>query len=172
MIIRSTLSGLLCIFLVQAAPAAEPHTEHTFRLEKNESAPAATLDDARWLAGSWTGSAFGQRFEQVWNPASAGSMVGMFKLMDGDKVSFYEILLITVEDGTLSLKVKHFNPNFTAWEEKEGYVDFRLVHLEEDALHFKGLSFYRRGDDQIDGYIVMSSGAEIREEALRYKRVH
>ena len=44
----------------------------------------------------------------------------LFKLFSGDEPAMYEILLLTVEDGTLSLKVKHFNPDFTAWEEKGG----------------------------------------------------
>ena len=76
------------------ARAEAPSTEHTFRLEDGEQRPRATLEDVEWLAGSWTGSAFGERFEEVWNPPSAGSMVGLFKLYDGDEVSFYEILLI------------------------------------------------------------------------------
>ena len=150
--------------------AVEPRTEHTFRLSDGEEHPAATIEDAAWLVGSWTGTAFGQKFEEVWNPPTAGSMVGLFKLYGDDGVAFYEILLMTVEDGTLSLKVKHFNPDFTAWEEKGDYVDFRLVKKEPNALHFSGLSFYRRGDNRIDGYIVMRSAGELSEHHLKYER--
>jgi hypothetical protein len=77
---------------------------------------------------------------------------------------------MTVEDDTLSLKVKHFNPDFSAWEEKEDHVTFRLVKKEDDALHFGGLSFYKRGDDSIDGYIVMRNGDELTEHHLKYDR--
>ena len=161
----------LLFFLAQATLAAEPRTEHTFQLAEGETPPVATLDDASWLVGSWAGTAFGSQFEQVWSTPSAGSMVGTFKLMNEGQVVFYEILLLTVEDGVLSLKVKHFNPDFTAWEEKEEYVDFRLVDFDEQALHFKGLSFYRRGVDRMDAYIVMRNGEEIREEPLSYQRV-
>ncbi len=151
--------------------AAEPHTEHTFRLADGEARPRATLEDASWLVGSWQGTAFGQRFEEVWSPPSAGSMIGTFKLMDGDEVQFYELLLMTVEDGSLSLKVKHFNADFTAWEEKADFVDFRLVKMAENELHFSGISFYRRGRDRIDGYIVMRNEDGIREHELVYRRV-
>ena len=156
--------------LTGATLAAEPRTEHTYQLEEDESRPAATLSDASWLVGSWAGTAFGQDFEETWNPASADSMVGMFKLMGDDGVAFYELLTMTVDDGTLSLKVKHFNADFTAWEEKGDFVNFQLVKLEEDALHFGGISFYRRGEDLIDGYIVMKNGEEVREHHLSYKR--
>jgi Domain of unknown function (DUF6265) len=156
--------------LAAAAPAAEPATEHTYKLQENEERPAATLENAAWLAGSWTGTGFGQEFEEVWNPPSAGSMVGLFKLFKDDGVSFYEILTITVDDGTLSLKVRHFNADFTAWENKDEFVNFRLVKLEQDALHFGGLSFYRRDNDHIDGYIVMRNGDKLTEHHLVYTR--
>ena len=97
-------------------------------------------------------------------------MVGLFKLYDDNGVAFYEILLMTVEEGTLSLKVKHFNADFTAWEEKGDFVDFRLVKKEPDALHFSGISFYRRGDDRIDGYIVMRNEDGLQEHELKYFR--
>ena len=75
-----------------------------------------------------------------------------------------------MQDGTLSLKVKHFNADFTAWEEKSDFVQFRLVKLEDDALHFGGLSFYRREDGSIDGYIVMRESEALTEHHLKYER--
>ena len=153
-----------------AAWAAEPRTEHTYQLAEGELRPAATLDDAAFLVGSWAGTAFGVRFEAAWHPPSANSMVGLFKLYDGDEVAFYEILLLTVEEGSLSLKVRHFGADFTAWEEKAEFVEFRLVKIDDDALHFGGISFYRRDDDSIDGYIVMKNAEGIREEPLVYRR--
>lgn len=75
-----------------------------------------------------------------------------------------------LSEGTLSLKVKHFNPDFTAWEEKDDFVNFRLVKLEENALHFSGLSFYRRDENHIDAYIVLREGDEISEHELKYVR--
>jgi hypothetical protein len=152
------------------ASAAEPYTEHTFRLATGEPAPTATFEDVDWLVGDWIGTAFGQTFEEVWNPPSAGSMVGLFKLIGDDGVEFYELMLITVDAGTLSLKVKHFNPDFTAWEEKGDFVEFRLVKVEADAIHFSGLSFYKRGGGGFDGYIVFRSDSGIREEKLVYTR--
>lgn len=161
----------MLLALAGPASAAEPRTEHTYQLADGEAAPAATLDDARWLVGNWRGTAFGQQFEEIWSAPSKGSMVGVFKLYGDDGVAFYEIMLLTVEDGTLSLKVKHFSAEFVAWEDKPDFVNFKLVHKAPDALHFGGLSFYRRGDDAIDGYIVMKSGGEISENYLKYERV-
>lgn len=150
--------------------AAEPRTEHTFQLTEGEERPAATLADAAILVGNWTGTAFGERMEETWSAPTGGSMVGTFKLFSGDEPSMYEIMLLTVEDGTLSLKVKHFNADFTAWEDKPDYVNFKLVKFSENELHFGGLSFYRRDADTLDGYIVMRNGEEVTEHHMAYQR--
>lgn len=165
-------SFLLTILLAAAvAGAAEPRTEHTWQLSDGESRPAATIDDAAMLIGAWSGTAFGQRFEETWNAPSAGTMVGMFKLFGDDGVSFYELMLLTEEEGTLFLKVKHFNPDFSAWEDKADHVTFKLVRKADDELHFGGLSFYRRDADRIDGYIVMRNGDEVTEHPLVFERI-
>lgn len=163
----------ILVLLVAAgnAFAVQPRTAHTFRLAPNEEPPSAALENVAWMAGSWTGTAFGNTFEQVWSTPSAGSMQGMFKLMDGDAVTFYEMLLLTADaDGRLSLKVKHFGPDMVAWEDKADFIDFKLVAIEPDAVHFSGISFYRIDADHIDGYIVMRNGDEVREEKLIYTR--
>ena len=169
-VLMVTLIVTVLFAVIGSNRAAELHTEHTFRLTEGESPPPATIDDAAWLAGDWVGTAFGKRFEEVWNPPSAGSMIGLFKLFDDDGAELYELLLLTVENGTLSLKVKHFNPDFSAWEEKDEFVEFRLVALEENALHFSGISFYRRDPNRIDGYILSRHGDSVTEQHLEYQR--
>jgi hypothetical protein len=175
-VMRFVLSAFGRLALVAAlgcwrtVAAAEPFTEHTFQLAADEAAPTATLEDVGWLVGDWVGTAFDQTFEEVWNPPSAGSMVGLFKLIGDEGVEFYELMTLTVDDGTLSLKVKHFNADFTAWEEKADFIDFRLVKIEPDAIHFSGLSFYKRADGGFDGYIVFRSDSGFREEKLIYTR--
>ena len=166
-------SGLVFPTLLLAsvfASAAEPRTEHTFSLRDGEERPAATLADARFLVGSWAGTAFGEKMEESWSAPTGGSMVGTFKLFDGDEPAMYELMLLTVEDGTLSLKVKHFNADFTAWEDKPDYVNFKLVKLSANELHFGGISFYKRDDNHLDGYIVMRNKDGVTEQHLAYKR--
>ena len=164
--------GLTLLFN-QSVFAQERLTEHTYRLPADAPLGEGRLEDVAWMAGSWKGTAFGDQFEEVWNPASAGSMVGMWKLFDEeDGVNFYELMLLKEEEDGLVLLVKHFSADFIAWEEKADFVKFRLVKVEENAVHFSGLSFYRRGDDRIDGYIVMNHKDGSRtEHHIAYERV-
>ena len=167
---KSTATVAALLLLPLLCPAAEPRTENTYKLGEGEERPAATLEAASFLVGNWVGTAFGERAEESWSEPTGGTMVGTFKLFDGDEPAMYEIMLLSVEDGTLSLKVKHFNPDFTAWEDKPDYVNFRLVAFSEGELHFGGLSFYRRDDDRLDGFIVMRSGDEVTEHRMIYER--
>lgn len=167
---RAALLSLVLCVAAGTAAAQTQRTPHTYALDNPDERPPATLADVAWLVGSWQGEAFGGSFEEVWNPPSAGSMVGMFKTLEGDTVGFYELLLLVEEEGSLSLKVKHFSREFVAWEDKEDFVDFRFIKKEADALHFSGISFYRMGDDEIHGYVAMRRGDEIYEEKLVYRR--
>ena len=167
---KKLLTATLLLCMAQLSLAQSQRTEHTFKLDDPGNRPTATLDDVSWLVGNWSGEAFGNTFEQSWNPASAGSMIGFFKLMDSDAVVFYELLLLVEEEGSLSLKVKHFNADFSAWEEKTDYTNFRFIESKEDAVHFSGISFYRIDEDTMHGYIVFRSGEEVREEKLVYRR--
>ena len=164
------ISAALLLFFADATLAQSQRTEHTYQLDDPASRPAATLEDVSWLVGNWSGEGFGVQFEEHWNPPSAGSMIGFFKLIDGDEVSLYELLLLVEEEGSLSLKVKHFNADFTAWETKEDYVRFRYIMSEENAVHFSGISFYRIDEDTMHAYLVMRTGDTIREEKLVYRR--
>lgn len=164
---------ILCVLSLGTANAQDKLTEHTFTLNEGAQPADATLKDVNWLVGSWQGTAFGNQFEEVWNPASAGTMVGMFKLFDVETgVNFYELMLLREKGNSLELLVKHFSADFTAWEDKADFVTFKLVKVEPKAIHFAGLSFYQKDEDQIDGYIVMKhkDGSQT-EHAINYQRV-
>ncbi|WP_154223199.1 DUF6265 family protein [Marinicella rhabdoformis] len=164
---------LLIVVIAGMASAQDRLTEHTYSLAKDAPMGKGKLADVAWLVGSWQGTAFGSQFEEVWNPASAGSMMGMWKLYDSEKgVNFYELLLLKEQSEGLVLLVKHFSADFVAWEDKADFVTFRLVKVEENAVHFSGLSFYKSEPDKIDGYIVMTQkdGSKT-EHKIAYERV-
>lgn len=162
----STLTLLLSV----QAFALEPRSEHTFTLSEGENPPEVTLDAFHLLVGSWTGTIFGEKFEEVWNPPSSGSMMGMFKIHDDEQVNFYELQLITDDGEGLALLVKHFSPPFDSWEDKDEYVRFPFIGLEENAIHFEGISFYPQDADNMLAYILLRFGDEVREELITYQR--
>ena len=136
----------LFLFFSVTAFSQSKLTEHTLKLDDPANSPAATLQDIDWLVGRWAGPGFGGEVEENWNPAMGGTMLGSFRLLKDGKPSFYELLLLAEENNSIVYKVKHFNPDFSAWEEKEDYVSFPLVKLELNTIYFNGLTLKLDGN--------------------------
>lgn len=116
-------------------------------VEASDAPPAsATLADAAWLAGQWVGSAFGGTVEEVWTQPASGSMMGSYRLLKDGKVVFMELLTLTERDGTLALRLKHFNANLTGWEQKDEVREFLLLKKEPGRMYFDGMTFEVEGD--------------------------
>lgn len=149
----------------------ERMTEHTLKLEAGAKSPHATLSQMAWLAGHWVAPALGGEAEEIWSQPKAGSMMGMFRLVRDNKVMFYELLTLVEEGGSLILRLKHFNPDLTGWEEKQTSVDFRLVSVAEGLVQFEGMSFQREGDAKLTIYLaIKGKDGTLKEQAFRYVR--
>lgn len=163
----AVVAGAIC----SDAHAFEQVTEHTLALSEDESPPSATIEDMAWLAGHWRGSALGGTVEEIWSPAKGGGMLGMYRLLRGDKPIFYEILTIFEEKGSLLLRLKHFQPDLKGWEEKEETVDFPLVAIRDGAIHFSGMAFHPKGDQLLVYLAIEEKDGATREAQFVYTRV-
>jgi hypothetical protein len=169
---RSRIAGLaLCAALVASRAAAqEKLTERTFKLAPGAQSPTATLAEMRWLAGRWVGQALGGTSEEIWSEPEAGAMMGMYRLVRDGKPVFYELLTVVEENRSLVVRLKHFNPDLTGWEEKDKAVDFPLVAVRDGAVHFEGMSFHPKGDTLTVYLAIGQKGGGMREEAFSYTR--
>lgn len=127
--------------LAGAAMAQDIQRETRIGEEGFES-PPASLDALDWLVGQWVGTGIrGAPAMESWLPPSGGIMVGTFVQEDADgTIMFTEHMYLMQENGSLALKLKHFNADLTGWEEKDDMLTFRLVALEECAAYFNALT--------------------------------
>lgn len=100
-----------------------------------------TMDDLNFLNGYWVGDGFGGVSEEVWMPASLGRMNGIYKHMQDGQTTFMEFMDISEVSDTIRLRLKHFNPDMTGWEEKDKYVTFTLQSVAPNKALFKGLTY-------------------------------
>ena len=141
-------------------------------LARDAAPPKATIADAAWLAGRWTGEGMGGQVQEALSDPVNGQMVGYFTLSRDGKTAFHELMLIEEHEGSLRVRVKHFGADFVAWEEKDKALDFPLMSTGKDELVFRALTFRRDGED---GLVIIvrfktADGAG-RDEVLRYRRV-
>jgi hypothetical protein len=137
------------------------------------SAPKASLEDFRWLVGHWTGTGLGGTSEELWSAAAGGAMLGSFRQLQDGKVVFYELLTLLERDGTVVLRLKHFNPDLTGWEEKGQVLEFPLLEVTPTKAVFNAMTFTHDDRDtfRVSLRLRDKKSGEIREELFEYKRV-
>ena len=125
------------------------------------------IEDYQWLAGSWLGDGFGGVSEESWSLPVDGTMMGMYRHYKDGKIMFYEFLLLD-ETG---IRLKHFNPDLTAWEDKEEMTRFEMISFSKTKLEMKGLVFELKSKDEMEIRLQLTQNGEVRTEVFSMKRV-
>jgi hypothetical protein len=166
--------GRICWLLGLCLLAAKPlAAQHTRVAPEGHVPPPATLAMAAWLIGDWVGTGIdGAEAAESWLPPSGGTMPGIFLQEKPDgSIMFTEHMYLAEEAGSLVLKLKHFNPDLTGWEEKDAMVRFRFLAAEPCALYFSALTYRCEGKDGMLVAVRMKGqGAEAKELVFRFKR--
>src|SRR5690554_3102710 len=153
---RKTLSAILLFFYLTAAASAQSiYTEHTLRLDSLLNVPKAKINDVSWLSGNWVGEAFGGLGEEIWSDPVAGSMMGMFRSVTKGEVGLYEFLTISEFEESLVFRLRHFNENLSAWEEKGEPQNFPLVKIDKNTAWFEGFTFAKNGKNERTIYVAI-----------------
>ena len=86
---------------------------------------------------------------------------------------FYELLTLTEKNGSVVLRLKHFNADLTGWEEKATVLEFPLLKITATEAHFDGMIFDQSLKDAFTVLLKIGdkkTGA-VREELFTYTRV-
>lgn len=168
--IRTFLAAILML----ASPLV---AQETRTAPDDHTPPPATLADMDWLVGQWIGEGIGGAGAmESWLPPVGGTMVGTFVQAKPDgMIMFTEHLYLIEEEGTLVLRLKHFNANLTGWEEKDDMLSFALIGIEPCAAYFRALTLRcAKGEGGEDGLLaavrMKSSDDEVNELIFRFQR--
>ena len=131
-----------------------------------------TWDDISWIAGNWIGDGFGGVSYESWSEPIAGTILGTYRHVSDGKNNFFELFTITEnEDGTFIMKLRHFNPDMNAWEDKEGQLVWEFKSVNENAFTFGPCTYKRIGDDKMEISLVMNNDGKIETEIFNFKRM-
>ena len=98
---------------------------------------AQDLSSFAWLAGTWRGEQGEVLMEETWSQPQAGNMVGMFRMLQGEEVAFYELMVIEQDEGGPVLRLQHFDAGLVGWERKKRCVSFPLRESAEGLAVFE-----------------------------------
>ena len=171
-----TRTGIAIVALatafIETTAAADMFTPNTLRSTPGER-PAASLAVMSWLAGTWTGSGLGGENEEIWSAPRHGVMIGMYRMIKDGKPVFYELLTLSEVEGSLEIRLKHFDPKLRGWEEKEAEaaVVFPYIAQRDGRIYFDGITFEPKGDE-VTVYLAIEDRktGKVREEVFRYTK--
>ncbi|WP_127137118.1 DUF6265 family protein [Flagellimonas oceanensis] len=158
------------IALILMFSAGLVSAQETLQLAEGQSSPKANLEEVSWIEGHWTGEAFGGIAEEIWSAPLGNSMMFVFRMVNDDKVSFYESGHIQQLDESLILQLKHFDGNMRGWEEKNETIDFKLVKLEPNKVYFEGLTMEKISDDQMNIWVLIEDEGKTDEVLFAYTK--
>jgi len=138
-------------------------------IDENEDPGKGEIAELSWLQGLWQGEGFGGECEEVWMPLKDNQMVGTFRFYSEGKLVFSEFMRLQQEGETFVLKIKHFNPDGSPWEEKDDWVDFRLIDVQKNLVHFHGFTIIRKGKS-LKMYMAMNENGERSIQELNFKK--
>jgi hypothetical protein len=128
------------------------------------------LKNIKWISGTWHGKAFGGVTEEIWSEPSGGSMMATFKLINDNKVTFYEIEIIREIENSLILQLKHFDNTLKGWESKHETVDFPLKYITENKVVFEGMTFEKVSDQEMNVYVDIKENDTVETVKFNYKK--
>lgn len=133
--------------------------------------PSATLGDAAFLQGRWVGTGIGSIAEETWGQPKSSVMLCMARIDKNGAPWFYELVVLAEVQGSLELRLKHFNPDLTGWEEKAQVQTFPLVRSEPGTLWFDGMTFHRVSDEELEVWVrIHGRDGAVKDEPFRYRR--
>ena len=157
--------------LALASPA---RAQETRSLAPGAKSPPATVSQLAWLTGAWRGEGLGAPATEVYSAPQGGGMAGHFVQEDGKGgVAFYELMQVVPRGGSIVYRLRHFGADLKGWEDATGKaVEFPLVAIEADAVHFDGLTLRRSGADAMTAWVkIRHDDGKTEELAFRYRRV-
>lgn len=135
-----------------------------------QARPIASVHDLGWLAGRWSGEGITGPAHEVYSAPAGGAIVGHFRQQRGDGIWFYELMVVRPDAESITYCLRHFNPDLTAWEEKNDVRCFPLIDREADTWYFDGLTIRREDQDNMVAAVRIASGSEVRDAVFRYRR--
>ena len=126
-----------------------------------------TVNDIAWLSGYWVGEGLGGHVEELWSKPNNGKMICAFRYDNGEEMIFSEHVTMTNTDKGISMLVKHFSADFSAWEDKAEFVEFPLIKIDQQTAYFNGCTFVREGD-HLNIYVLIGEDGESNEELFSY----
>ncbi len=136
-----------------------------------------TFADLAFLEGHWRG---GEefKFEETWRAAEGGVMTAMARGVSNGELRVLEYIVVSEEDAGLVMRFKHYNADFTTWEQ-DGPVTMLLTDAGEHDVTFtadppsesvKSVRYWMPAANSLQADVVLVENGEESSFSLSFDR--
>lgn len=139
---------------------------------QNDSIKYKEIKEMSWLEGTYQGEKWGNYIEEVWSSPKGNNLIGMFRMMKGDKIIFTELIYIDELNGKTAMRLKHFDKMFAGREKSDETIDFPFISQSDKKIVFDGIIY----DATTTGKLIVTvrmhgKNGEISEEEFVYNKI-
>ena len=125
------------------APKTIMHIDYNIELKKGNAMTYSTkplkgksVQNLGFLVGHWRGEIDSDIVEEYWLPENHSNMACVFRCIKKGEIYIYELVTLIERGDEIHMLLRHFDKNFTAWEEKDVPRDFVATELSAREVIF------------------------------------
>lgn len=111
--------------------------------DADDSPRSFSITELGWMEGHWVTDSSGGLTEEIWMAPTGGSMVGSFRWVVPEQMHVLEFLVIEESADGVFLRFKHFDPDYSTWEEDAANT-YRLEDVEPGRAVFVNVDWNGR----------------------------
>lgn len=134
-------------------------SQNTLQYNDEKGSPSATLEDLKWLAGNWKGISPYGVCQENWDEPSGKTMMFCFKMINDNKVTFYEFGQIIEKDKSIEMQIRHFSSDLKPWENDKPEI-FKFIKKEGNRFYFDGITYEKIGENTLNVYVYFEESKE------------
>lgn len=132
-----------------------------------------TWKNIEWMQGDWVGDGFGGISYETWSPPIEGVMLGTYRHVSEGKNNFFELFTISQnDDGSFVMKLRHFNPDMTAWEDEKGHLIWPLKSHTDNSVTFGPCTYEMINADSMRITLIINNDEKQETEIFNFKKQH
>ena len=97
--------------------------------------PSAKVSDLAWMTGHYKGDTGNGSLEENWAEPKGGSIASLVRSTGGGATSMIELIVIEEEGGSLTLRLKQWDPGMAP--RAEGFQVMKLIEIDDKKVVFK-----------------------------------
>lgn len=110
-----------------------------FLLFASSSTAGVTVQDLRWMSGTWTGSLGGPvKLQENWTVPEAGSIQSLVRMTAGDTTTMVELIVVEEIDESLQLHIQQWDKGYVP--RAGGAQRMTMESVGENYVKFKDAS--------------------------------